>query len=271
MIRAREATAFLLMPLVLLGIVFLPAWVYLAVVWAITMLAGWELVALLRHRGHPVQPVPTLVVLGAALAAAWLLGLPHAPALLAAPVLLLPLAYLLGRGPVEGASAAIGGAVFTAVYFVTVSGGMGLLRTAFPGVLGVKVVIAHCLIVWGGDSGALYAGTLWGRHKMAPRVSPKKSWEGLVGGTLVTFFGVWFCRTVFFAELPWTVALAWGALLAILAPLGDLVESLFKRDAAVKDSSALIPGHGGFLDRTDSLFFAAPFVLALLLASWRMP
>lgn len=266
--RAREATAFLLGPLVLAGIVFLPAWVYLGTIWIIALLAAWELIALLRQRSHPVQRTSTLIVLAAALPALWLLDLPHAGSLLALPVLLLPLAYLLGRGPIDGAASAITGGVFTVVYFVVAAGAMGLLRTAFPELLGVKVVITHCLIVWAGDSGALYAGTLFGKHKMAPRVSPKKSWEGLAGGTAVTFFAVWFCKTVFFPELSWSVGLAWGALLTVIAPLGDLVESLFKRDAAVKDSSALIPGHGGFLDRTDSLFFAAPFVLALLLVMW---
>jgi phosphatidate cytidylyltransferase len=96
-------------------------------------------------------------------------------------------------------------------------------------------------------------------------VSPKKSWEGCAGGTAATLLTVWACRALFFPELSWTAAGALAALLIVLAPLGDLVESLFKRDAKVKDSSALIPGHGGFLDRTDSLFFAAPFVLALVL------
>ena len=106
----------------------------------------------------------------------------------------------------------------------------------------------------------------FGRHRLAPKVSPKKSWEGILGGTLLTAFGVWFCRTVFYPELSPTLAVGTGFLLAVLSPLGDLVESLLKRDAGVKDSSDLLPGHGGFLDRSDSLFFAAPFVLALFLA-----
>ncbi|OYV91443.1 MAG: hypothetical protein B7Z68_10830, partial [Acidobacteria bacterium 21-70-11] len=110
-----------------------------------------------------------------------------------------------------------------------------------------------------------YLGSAFGKHRLAPHVSPKKSWEGFAGGIALTAFGVWFCRTVFFGELAVGTAVALFVALALLAPVGDLVESVFKRDAGVKDSSDLIPGHGGFLDRTDSLYFAAPFVLALMI------
>ncbi len=262
---AREATAFLLLPLIVLGIWALPAWAYLAAVWVITVFAAWEMLALMRRLDQPVQQVPALLAIAAALPTLWVTGLAQAAPIIAVLVLLLPTAYLLLRGPLEGASAAITGATFTAVYFVVVGGAMGLLRLAFPDPLGPRVVLLHCLTIWGGDSGAYYLGSRFGKHKLAPRVSPKKSWEGILGGTLGTFFGVWFCRTVFFPQLDWTVACLVATALSVLAPIGDLVESLFKRDAGVKDSSDLIPGHGGFLDRTDSLFFAAPFVLAILL------
>ena len=263
---ARETTAFAVLPIVLAAIVFLPAAVYLAAVWGFAMLSAWELVAILRARSHPVPFVPTLVALGAALPLLWWRGLAWSGPILAALVVLLPLAYLLGRQPVAGAAAGIAGAVFTAAYFTVAAGGMGLLRTSFAGPLGWKVVLIFCIPLWLGDSGAYYVGSRFGRHRLAPQVSPKKSWEGIGGAVVATVVGVWACRAVFFPELAWPTAAALAALLIVLAPLGDLVESLFKRDAGVKDSSALIPGHGGFLDRTDSLFFAAPFALALVLA-----
>jgi len=209
--------------------------------------------------------VPTLCATGIGILAVWQKDVTLALGFMVVALLGLPLLYLLGRGPVEGASGAMTGAVFVTLYFTTTGGAMGLLRLLFPDPLGWKAVLLHCLTIWGGDSGAYYVGVRWGKHKLAPRVSPKKSWEGIVGGTAVTFFGVWFCRTVFFHELPWAVAWAEAATLSVLAPLGDLLESLFKRDAGVKDSSGLIPGHGGFLDRTDSLFFAAPATAVLLL------
>jgi phosphatidate cytidylyltransferase len=262
---AREVTAFALLPVVLAAIVFLPPWVYLALVWLIAMFSAWELLALFRRLGHPVPQVPALVTLGAVLPWIWVTGIPRAGALLALALLAVPVAYLLGRYPVQGASAGIAGATFAVLYFLVTGAAMGFLRTAFADSLGFKIVLLHCLTIWAGDSGAYYLGSRFGRHRLAPIVSPKKSWEGIVGGTLLTAFGVWFCRTVFFPQLPAGVAVGTVVLLAVLAPIGDLVESLFKRDASVKDSSDLLPGHGGFLDRSDSLFFAAPFMLAFLL------
>jgi phosphatidate cytidylyltransferase len=240
--------------------------VYLGAVWVVGMLAAWELVALLRKRGHPVPYWPTLAAPAAALPGVWLGGLRWSGPILAAIVLLLPLVYLLGRQPIAGASAGIAGATFAAAYFAVTGGAMGLLRTSFADPLGWKVVLIYCVTLWAGDSGAYYLGSRFGKHRLAPLVSPKKSWEGVVGGTLATFFALWVCRTLFFPELDVYVGWALAGLLTVLAPLGDLVESLFKRDSGVKDSSGLIPGHGGFLDRTDSLFYGAPFVLALLLA-----
>jgi phosphatidate cytidylyltransferase len=261
----RETIAFVFMPLALAAIVFLPAWVYLVMVWAITMLSARELLVLLRRLGQPAPLLPTLVTLGLTLPALWFMGLHKAGAVLALVLLVMPAVYLLGHYPIGGAAAAITGATFTALYFLVTGGAMGLMRTSFPNDLGVKVVLIHCLTIWGGDSGAYYLGSAFGKHRLAPHVSPKKSWEGLAGGIVVTAFGVWFCRTVFFGELAVGTAVALFVALALLAPVGDLVESVFKRDAGVKDSSDLIPGHGGFLDRTDSLYFAAPFVLALMI------
>jgi phosphatidate cytidylyltransferase len=268
---ARELTAFAILPLVVAGIALLPPWVYLAAVWFIGMLAAWELLVILGTLAHPVPRTPTLVGLGVALPATWWLGLPWAAAVPCSLVVLLPLAYLLGHGPTAGASAGIGGAVFTACYYAVTGGAMGLLRLSVPDPVGWRLVLTTCLVIWAGDSGAYYVGSRFGRHKLAPRVSPKKSWEGIAGGVLGTAFGVWFCRTVFFPQLQPLLAIAMVVLLSVLAPLGDLVESLFKRDAGVKDSSSVIPGHGGFLDRTDSLFFVAPFVLALALAAGLAP
>jgi len=266
-VGAREAFAAVALPLALGAIWLLPFWVYLALIWLVSLAAAAELVGMLRRPELSVPRVPTLVALGVALPVLWWQGLPAAGPLVAAVVLVLPTVYLLGRFPVPGAASAMAISVFAAVYFLVTGGAMGLLRTAVDPQLGSRIVLLHCLVVWGGDSGAYYVGRAFGRHRMAPVVSPKKTWEGFAGGIALTFFGVWFCRTVFFPELPWRLGLLLAVVLSVAVPLGDLVESLLKRDAGTKDSSTLIPGHGGFLDRSDSLFFAAPLVLALFLVA----
>jgi phosphatidate cytidylyltransferase len=102
---------------------------------------------------------------------------------------------------------------------------------------------------------------------MSPRISPNKTFEGLVGGIAATFVAAFVMRWLLGLELAPVHVAALAAILAVTGPLGDLVESLFKRDSGVKDSSSLLPGHGGFLDRTDSLFYPSPFVLAYLLGA----
>jgi phosphatidate cytidylyltransferase len=120
------------------------------------------------------------------------------------------------------------------------------------GVLASYVVI---LAVWAGDAGAYFIGLLFGRHKLAPTVSPGKTWEGLAAGivaTIVVTFVVLYKQG--FLSIPESLVL--GAVIAIAAPLGDLFESALKRDAEVKDSGRLLGGHGGVLDRIDALLFA---------------
>lgn len=118
------------------------------------------------------------------------------------------------------------------------------------------------------DIGAYLTGSTLGRHKMIPRLSPKKTWEGTAGGLLFAVGGAWLCHH-FIPELRWdgltlTHALVLGALLGAAAVLGDLAESLIKREAGVKDSSSILPGHGGCLDMIDSLLFTAPLLFVYM-------
>ena len=120
---------------------------------------------------------------------------------------------------------------------------------------GVLALFTVVLAVWAGDAGAYFIGLLFGRHKLAPTVSPGKTWEGLVAGTVatiaVTFIALY---KQGFLSIPESLVL--GLAIAVAAPLGDLFESALKRDAEVKDSGRLLAGHGGVLDRIDALLFA---------------
>ncbi len=114
--------------------------------------------------------------------------------------------------------------------------------------------------VWGGDSAAYYAGRRWGRRLLYPAVSPRKTWEGAAAGVAGTLAGVAVTRAWLLPGVPAGHVLALGLAAAVFGQLGDLCESLLKRGAGAKDSGALLPGHGGLLDRLDSLLFVAPLV-----------
>ncbi len=131
---------------------------------------------------------------------------------------------------------------------------------------GSRLVFALFLIVWLGDTFAYFLGSAFGKHKMAPRVSPKKSWEGAAGNYLGNLFGAWLMKAFVCVEWTWVDMVAIGLLLGTVGQLGDLVESTWKRSAGVKDSYAgvAIPGHGGMLDRVDSLVLAAPALYAYM-------
>jgi phosphatidate cytidylyltransferase len=122
--------------------------------------------------------------------------------------------------------------------------------------------LAFLIIVIVSDVGAYASGLTFGRHPMAPRISPKKTWEGFAGAVLFALFaGV--LLALFMIDQPWWVGLIFGGSLVLTAVLGDLIESLIKRDIGVKDMSSWLPGHGGVLDRLDSILPSAVAAFAL--------
>jgi len=125
---------------------------------------------------------------------------------------------------------------------------------------GARLLLALFLIVWLGDAGAYFLGSKFGKHKLAPRVSPKKTWEGVFGNLIGNIAGASIIKAYVCTDWTWVDAVAIAILLGAFGLLGDLVESAWKRSAGLKDSSfgIVIPGHGGMLDRIDSLIFAAP-------------
>ncbi|GCE25407.1 phosphatidate cytidylyltransferase [Dictyobacter alpinus] len=120
---------------------------------------------------------------------------------------------------------------------------------------GVWWLLGTLLGVWGFDGAAFFAGRYFGRHKLAPHISPAKTWEGVAGGLLLSVIAC-LLLTVVPLGVPWYLAILLGLLVGISATLGDLAESLIKRQMHVKDSGQIMPGHGGMLDRIDSLLFA---------------
>lgn len=173
--------------------------------------------------------------------------------------IVLPTALLASRSPLAETLPALAIAGFGTVY-------LALPAVAFARIQGTDPWLTFLLvaIIWLGDTGAFYIGSRWGKHKLAPTISPKKSWEGAVAGFVTSLIAtaVWSYCQLDTIDLR---VLALGAITAVAGQVGDLVESMFKREAKVKDSGTLLPGHGGLLDRMDSALFAAP---ALLIGAW---
>ncbi len=144
---------------------------------------------------------------------------------------------------------------FGVVYLPYLLGYLVLLRN-HP--LGVKWILAIIFIVMSGDSAAYFIGTRYGKNRLYPEVSPKKSVEGSLGGLAGSLLGIMLAKLFFFSELSAVDAVLVALLLGALGQIGDLFESLLKRSCRVKDSGTIFPGHGGILDRLDSIIFAAP-------------
>lgn len=117
------------------------------------------------------------------------------------------------------------------------------------------------VLVWAADIGAYYVGKTWGKRPLAPKVSPKKTWEGLAGGTAAALFAALVVRGLALDFLPWIHVIVIGLICAVCSPVGDLIESRLKRSVQVKDAGSLLPGHGGIMDRIDGLVFALPVVV----------
>lgn len=126
------------------------------------------------------------------------------------------------------------------------------------------LLLAIFIFIWVNDTGAYLVGSRWGKRRLAPNISPKKSVEGSIGGLLLVLLSAVVLHLLLFPELSWLSILLIAAVVAIFGTIGDLFESSLKRQAGVKDSGKLIPGHGGILDRIDSLLLAVPAVYLLL-------
>jgi phosphatidate cytidylyltransferase len=268
----RELAAAVAIPIVLAVLFFAPAVAFQALVAAVTLTALYEFLRLAEKTGHRVSRT---VAMGGGAAvflvwsALWGYGGPSdRRGLTVAIVLSVSIAFLASMAPLFSgvdpaeALASASSTVYGVFGVALPATAMCALRAFSP-----RAVLFLFLIVWGCDSFAYYTGRAFGRRKLAPVVSPKKTWEGSVGGligaTLVgAAAGAWWVLP----ELgPGRAALA-AAVASTAGQLGDLVESLWKRGAGVKDSGVFLPGHGGFYDRIDSLLYAAP-VLAVFLAT----
>jgi phosphatidate cytidylyltransferase len=167
--------------------------------------------------------------------------------------------YLFRRGDdLKDALAHVGTTTYGVLYVALLSYLAMLKRD--QGTYGTEWVILVLTVTWCGDTGAYAAGRLTGKHKLYPKISPGKTWEGALGGLLGSFGAAALAHALYLRDLTWTQAALVSIPAAVLGQVGDLCESLLKRAYGVKDSGHVLPGHGGLLDRIDALLFAAPYI-----------
>ena len=241
---------------------------FMLIVVVAVVVAIWELRKglLFKDIDLPEQPLMVGGVVMVVVAYYW-----GAPALVTATAVsgLGTMLWLLRRG-IDGYVKNATASIFTLIYvpflgsFVALllaEGGTG--NTAGLDDDGVKGILTFILVTIASDTGGYIAGVLFGKHPMAPVISPKKSWEGFAGSTLATMGAGWLLVTQLL-DGDWWVGICLGLIAVVMATLGDLCESVMKRDLGIKDMSRVIPGHGGLMDRLDSLLATiAPIWLLL--------
>jgi len=220
---------------------------FVGLVTAAILLGVWEMKQALAEKGIALPLEPLVVGSVVMLVGGYVWGAPALMTALAVTALGSMLWRL--RGGVGGFVRDVTAGVFTAVYIPFLAGFVTLLLKPDDGPLRVLTFI---LVTIASDIGGYFVGVLAGKHPMAPVISPKKSWEGFAGSTVFCIGAGW-ATVVYLLDGEWWVGVFLGLVAVVMATLGDLCESVIKRDLGIKDMSAIIPGHGGLMDRLDSL------------------
>jgi phosphatidate cytidylyltransferase len=248
-------------------------WLFMVLAGALIGLTVFELASALRYAGRDVPRVASTVVAVATVPVAFFFGVEGLWLALLVSVVLISLwrlgeqarpSHRAGAGALLGD---IGAGAFVQVY-VTFLAGLYVVLVGLEG--GEWWTLASIIIVVATDVGAYASGLAFGKHKLAPTISPGKTWEGFAGSIVVAVVAGILLGWLMLGQ-PWWVGLVMGVLLALVGTMGDLTESLIKRDLGVKDISTWLPGHGGFLDRLDSILpsAAVAYVIYLVVTSLR--
>lgn len=266
-ILKRFWTAAVLLPLVFVILQFGRRWLLFLFLQIVIVACLIEFYNLARRRKLHPRAVPGILMAGLLSASFVVEGLPLGLFLFAG-LLLLGLSYLAVSRTVETAvqtTESIAVTAFGAVYIGYTINFFLPIREEF----GVFCVYFLLAVIFLGDTGAFFVGKAIGRHRMTPIASPHKTWEGAIGGLIAAGLGAWAAQAVFFPRAAPLEAIGAGLAVSAVAQISDPLESLFKRAAGVKDSSNALPGHGGILDRVDSMIFAAPFFYFILRYLWK--
>ncbi|MES2592534.1 MAG: phosphatidate cytidylyltransferase [Bacteroidota bacterium] len=259
--RTLTATVFVA---VLLGCTYWNQFSFSALFFVIAVLGVWEFYTLSEKTGAQPQKVigtaaaailffsNAMVSMGYSNQAVLLINIPILFAVFIVEL------YSKAADPFKNIAFTLLGIVYVALPFSLLN-----YITSYDTIYSYKLLFGFFFILWSNDTGAYLSGSVFGKSKLFPRVSPGKTWEGCIGGAVLSYV-VAFLISGWYTSINWIDWIAIATILIVIGTLGDLVESLFKRSINVKDSGNILPGHGGILDRFDSLILATPFVFTYL-------
>jgi phosphatidate cytidylyltransferase len=264
---ARVVTAAVLLPILIASIIFPKLALLFVVLAAVAMVfALFEFWLLARKQQIREDAAAGLLGAAALFTVFYFTQAGKLPDLLMIQIILILLtigslvAAMLRGAPFDRMITSAGVTVLGVMYIVLLGGHLVALRVGFAPQLSKHLLSFFFLVIMGADSAAYYGGRAFGKHKLAPSVSPGKTWEGAVAGMLASLLLAAVAHYWFFPELPTKFALALAAVMNVISVIGDLTESALKRSAGAKDTAKILPGHGGVLDRIDSLLFNAPVI-----------
>lgn len=268
MLKQRIITAAILLPIALVGFFLLEGLAFALFIGLVVSLGGWEWARMAGFESQPVRVLYAVVV--AALLAILYQAVQLVPWLMAISVIwwLAATALVLSYPQSQRYWGGSIGSLLIGLLVLLPSWQALVVLKQWP--QGNWLILAVMVLVWVADIGAYFSGRQFGRRKLAPQVSPGKSWEGLLGGLFASLL-VTLCVGLYrgWSARELILALVGAAVVVLISVVGDLTESMFKRSAGIKDSSQLLPGHGGVMDRIDSLTAAVPlFAVLLWLAGW---
>lgn len=264
--KVRVVTAVLGI-IAVLGLVALGGWFLTAAVFIVSVLSWLEYENMLKRVGIPVCRIPAFAALAVIIVAAGFYSLRiFLSSTILSFILLLFLVMVLKKEQIHGLIYTVFGVIYFGIGFGALAflrGGNELLGVGSISMTpGIFLILFALIGTWASDSFAYFAGKKFGKHRMAPHISPNKTMEGLFGGMAGTII---LCL-ILSAAVNFSILIGFfmGLIVAVMAPMGDLFESYIKRVCDVKNSGNILPGHGGMMDRFDSLLFVAPAVLLFL-------
>ncbi|MDY0190449.1 MAG: phosphatidate cytidylyltransferase [Desulfuromonas sp.] len=259
-IKQRIITALIALPIVLVITLGVPIGWFATVVTVVAAVALWELYAMVM----PAQRVYAkygAIVVGALLVPLIAFDLPLFLPVVAISLLIFASYYLFYYGDLNSVVAELGCVVLGWLYLPLLLSNMVLLHAMPHGQRWVLLVLIMTMLC---DSSAYFIGTAWGKHRLYPAISPKKSVEGAIGGLGGALLAALAAHLWLVPNTSWVDCIIIGTLAGVCGQIGDLFESMLKRSANIKDSGTIFPGHGGMLDRIDSLLFSFPAIYAYL-------